>query len=76
MKVGDLVRGLTFVPHDIGIVTSEPLLSTSCKPEQRHTLHDFLPESYHIVKVTFLTSSGVETIDCFLDELEVISEGR
>ena len=76
MKVGDLVRGREFVPHDIGIVISEPLFSGVCKPEQRHTLHDFLPESYHIVKVTFLTSSGVETIDCFLDELEVVSEGR
>jgi|ETNvirenome_6_85_1030632.scaffolds.fasta_scaffold373101_2 hypothetical protein len=79
MKIGDMVRdnirGLSALT-EIGIVISEPISSVSCKVAERHILHDFLEDNYHMVKVKFLTSRGAETVDCFLSELEVISEGR
>ena len=71
MKVGDLVRwgdGVGCWERNVGIAVSDPRLSADCEPGGEA----FPNESYHIVEVSF----GNETITCFLDELEVISESR
>ena len=68
MKIGDLVRAGYLHPRNVGIIISDPRLSEDCKPGG-----DAYPnESYCLVEVSF----GDETTDCFVDELEVISESR